>query len=434
MRVGRRWRRPAGNRRRVLIIGENLPLARDRRLGKQVRTLVGAGFTVTVICRSDPGNRAVADVDVLEYAAPQDAVSRLGFVREYGYSWLMASLRFVRAAVRPGFDVLQLCGPPDIYFPLGLVARMLGKPTLYDQRDPSPELYAARYGGEVGLVYRILRALEAASYHSADHVTTVNGTLAGLARTRGGLPSDRLTVVGNGPLLATTSPRPPRPRLTRGRPHLCCWTGAMGPQDRLDLGVRVVHHLVRKEGRTDCQFAFVGDGEALSDAVRLARELGVEEWVSFPGFLPQEAVFDHLATADVGIDPGLDDMVSPVKAFEYLAFGLPLVAFDLREVRILAGDAGRYAPPGDVAAFAGLVGDLLDDPAARQELGRIGRRRVEDSLAWDHQEQRYLAVFDRLLDTPRAGAGRGGTGGQAAYRYSSSPRPRQTTAGERRIT
>jgi glycosyltransferase involved in cell wall biosynthesis len=399
-------RRGRRDRPRVLIMVENLPLARDRRLGKQVRSLVRNGFDVTVVCRRNAGNRAVAAVDLVEYPAPRDASSKWGFVGEYGYSWLMAALAFLRVAARPGFDVLQLCGPPDIYFPFALLAKALGKPTVYDQRDPSPELYAARYGTEAGLMPRLLRLLESASYRSADHVVTVNETLEKLARTRGGVPADRVTIVRNGPELVATSDRPPAPELRNGRAHLCCWAGAMGSQDRLDLGVRSVHHLVRGEGRTDCQFAFLGDGEAQEEAMTLSRELGVEDWVSFPGFLSQDDVFTYLATADVGIDPGLDQTVSPVKAFEYMAFGLPIVAFDLRETRALAADAARYAAPGDVEGFAGLISDLLDDPEARGRLGRAGRHRVEAFLAWDHQEPLYIGAFDRVLG--RRGAGGSG--------------------------
>jgi glycosyltransferase involved in cell wall biosynthesis len=387
-----RWRRSRSTRPRIVVLVENLPLARDRRLEKQTRTLAAAGYDVTVICRRDPGNRAIPGVRVAEYPAPRDAESKLGFVREYALSWLLTALVLARVAVRPGFDLLVTCAPPDLYFPF----RVFGRPVVYDQRDSSPELYASRYGSG-GRVAGLLRLLERASYRSADHVIVANGSFARLARTRGGVPAARVTVVGNGPVLAATAPRPPRPELRAGRAHLCCGIGAMGPQDRLDLGVRVVHHLVHKEGRTDCGFAFVGDGEARADAVRLAAELGVSDWVSFPGFLPQEEVFDYLATADVGIDPGLDDTVAPVKAVEYMAFRLPFVAFDLREVSALAGGAARYAPPGDVGGFAELVADLLDDPVARARLGAVGRSRVETSLAWDHQAVPYLAVFDALL-------------------------------------
>jgi len=381
---------------RVLVLVENLPLAWDRRLGKQVRTLVDAGYAVSVICRRDPGNRDVAGVDVHEYAPPRDAASKLGYAREYGYSWVMAALRIL-AAARRGFDVVQLCGPPDIYFPLGLLCRLFGRPVLLDQRDPSPELYVARYGSAGGVTYRVLRLLEHASYRSADRVVTVNETMRRMAVERGGVAVGATTVVGNGPVLADVRPGPRQPQLRRSREHLCCWIVAMGPQDRLDLGMRVVHQLVQVRGRTDCHFSFLGDGESREGAVRLAGELGVTDWVSFPGLVGQDEVFSHLATADVGIDPGMDETVSPVKAFEYMAFAVPLVAFDLREVRVLCGNGGVYAPPGDVEAFAELVDHLLDDPRRRREIGLAGRLRVEESLAWDHQAPAYVAVVDELV-------------------------------------
>ena len=162
-----------------------------------------------------------------------------------------------------------------------------------------------------------------------------------------------MTVVGNGPVLASTRRREPRPELKQGKPFLCCWLGHMGPQDRLDLALRAVGHLVHDLGRTDCHFAFVGDGEARIHAIRLAAQLGISEWVSFPGWAGQDEAFTYLSTADVGLEPNLEDIVSPVKGMEYMAFGLPFVSFDLTETRALAGEAAVYAPPGDVAGFAG---------------------------------------------------------------------------------
>src|SRR5205823_3888089 len=74
----------------VLLIVENVALARDHRLQKQVGTLSASGYRVTVICRADPGNHAYSGARVHAYPAPADATSKLGFVREYAYSLLMA--------------------------------------------------------------------------------------------------------------------------------------------------------------------------------------------------------------------------------------------------------------------------------------------------------------------------------------------------------
>jgi glycosyltransferase involved in cell wall biosynthesis len=194
----------------------------------------------------------------------------------------------------------------------------------------------------------------------------------------------------------------PRGELRHGRRFLCLWVGLMGPQDRLDLALRAVGHLVREIGRTDCHFAFVGDGEAREPARRLAAELGIESWVSFPGWAGREEVHTYLSSADLGLEPNMEEIVSPVKGMEYMAFGLPFVAFDLAETRSLARDAALYVPPGDVAAFAGAIDGLLADPARRAELGRSGRRQIEERLAWERQEDAYLGVYRRLTGRPRA--------------------------------
>jgi glycosyltransferase involved in cell wall biosynthesis len=111
-------------------------------------------------------------------------------------------------------------------------------------------------------------------------------------------------------------------------------------------------------------------------------------------------VFAYLATADVGIEPTLDETVSPGKAMRFMAFGIPFVAFDLAEPRRIGGNAALYAPPGDVTAFATQVECLLGNPALRISRGQAGLVRIEEELAWDHQEGAYVDVFDRLLSTP----------------------------------
>lgn len=374
---------------------ENVSLARDHRLQKQVETLAGNGYRVTVICRADPGNDAWP-ARVLAYRAPADATSKIGFVLEYGYSWLMAAVRTVRVFFTDPFDVIQISGTPDIYFTIGAPFKLLGKRLVLDQRDLSPELYEIRFGRNSGIVYRALRWLERISYRTADHVITVNGSLEKIVNSRGGLQAGSVTVVGNGPAIARTGKRPARPELKHGRRFLGCWLGLMGPQDRVDVALRAIDHLVHVMGRTDCQFAFIGDGESRAASEKLAGDLGLRDWTSFPGWADQDEAFGYLATADLGLEPNLEGIVSPVKAMEYMAFGLPFVAFDLDETRTLAAGASAYAEPGDVAGFARQIDRLLGNPALRAEMGDTGRRLFEERIAWDRQEGRYLEVFERL--------------------------------------
>jgi glycosyltransferase involved in cell wall biosynthesis len=90
----------------------------------------------------------------------------------------------------------------------------------------------------------------------------------------------------------------------------------------------------------------------------------------------------------------LNEVSSFMKIMDYMAVARPIVAFDLAETRVSAGDAALYAAPDDVDDFAAKISELLDDPQEREELGQIGRRRIEESLSWTHQEAALLAAYE----------------------------------------
>src|SRR5205814_5219550 len=263
-------RRESRRGRHVLLIVENVALARDHRLQKQVGTLSASGYRVSVICRADPGNHAYSGARVHAYPAPADATSKLGFVREYAYSLLMAGWLTVKVFLAEPFDAIQISGTPDIYFIIGAPFKLLGRRLVLDQRDLSPELYAIHYGRRGGMVYRVLCWLERMSYRVADHIITVNGSLETIVYARGRLPSGKVTVVGNGPVLARARKRPAQMGLKHGQRFLCGWLGFIGPQDRVDVALQAIDHLVHVLGRTDCYFACIRHAETRRASEALA--------------------------------------------------------------------------------------------------------------------------------------------------------------------
>jgi glycosyltransferase involved in cell wall biosynthesis len=399
-----------------LVIVENVALGIDIRVRKQVRDLLGAGYRVSVVTRASPANdeyRALPGLTVLEYPSPPEPGSLRGYVREYAVSFAWAAVHCLRARLRSPIDVLQLCQPPDIYFPLAWLLRRAGAAVVVDQRDLMPEILGMRQERPARAVTGLLRWLERRTQRVADETITVNDYL-GERLVQAGADQERTTIVRNGPVLARVQAARPDESWRDGRSFLCCWAGKMGRQDRLDLVLRTVAHTVRELGLRDLRFVVLGDGECLEEARALASELALDPWVSFPGWLPESEVFSCLAAADLGIDASLQEEVTPVKVLEYMAFGLPFVAFDVRETRAVGEGAGRFATPGDVAALAGEMVALLGDPAARAGLGSSGRQRVRDELAWEHQAVAYLSVLDRLADRRTAGFPRPATLGGAA--------------------
>lgn len=395
--TGRRGMR--GQPRRVLIILENEPVCTSHRVRKQINTLLRDGCSVTVITAQHPGNdefRKRAGIRLLEYPPPPRTESRLNYPIEYGYSFLAAAFLAFRALLSSGIDVVQFCQPPDIYFPLAWLFKWLGVGVLIDQRDLLPELYAARYGRLPPVLMSGLRICERLSHRSADHIICTNEYQWKRVLSASGLPQSYVSLVRNGPVLSEVAEAHSDEALKRGYRYLCCWVGAIGRQDKVDLLIQSIDHIVHELDRKDCQFAIIGPGERLANTQGLTHRLKLDEWVHFTGPLPSAQVFQYLATADLGVDTSLQSDVSPVKMYEYMAFGLPTVAFDLLQTRALTDGAAVLVDPGDIKAHGQAIDALLCSPRRRRDLGLIGQARVRSELAWDHQARTYAGVIGQL--------------------------------------
>ena len=398
-----------GTRGRTLIIVQNLPVPFDRRVWLECKALTAAGYDVTVVCpkgKNDPTDDVVDGVRLLKYRPYAPGGGALGFVLEYAYSFL-ATARLVLRARRDGkFDVLQACNPPDIFWPIARwLRRRDNSRFVFDHHDLCPELYDSRFPDKSALPKRGLLALERATFRTADHVVSTNASYAEIAIRRGNKAAAEVTVVRTGPDPERLRRRAAVPELRRGRQHLVAYIGVMGPQDGVDLAVRAAAHVVHELGRKDVTFTFMGGGDSWEELVALRDELGLQDYLELPGRVPDDTVLDVLSTAAVGLSPDpknpLNDVSTMNKTMEYMAFGLPVVAFDLKETRVSAGDAAMYIESGDVAAYARAIVELLDDADKRDAMGRRGRLRIEDELGWPHQRDAYVGVYDALVGQRR---------------------------------
>jgi glycosyltransferase involved in cell wall biosynthesis len=243
-------------------------------------------------------------------------------------------------------------------------------------------------------------------------VISTNGSYRDIALTRGGKHPDDVTIVRTGPDPQRLRRGPEDPEQRRGHRFLVAYIGVMGPQDSVDIVVRAAEVVVHELGRDDIAFTLMGSGDCFDDLVALRDELGLAGHVEFTGRVPDELVTRILSTADIGLSPDrknpLNNLSTMNKSMEYMAFELPVVAFDLYETRVSVGEAGIYVEPNEVREYAKAIVALMDDEPERARLGKLGRVRVEQELGWCHQERAYLGVYDRLTDGVRE---RGQAGG-----------------------
>jgi glycosyltransferase involved in cell wall biosynthesis len=397
------------NKTRLLIIVQNLPVPFDRRVWLECQALVGAGYDVSVICpkgNGDPSYEVIDTVRLYKYRPYAPGGSKLGFVTEYAYSFLATAWQVLKARRRGKFTVMQACNPPDIFWPIALGLRAVDRTKfVFDHHDLCPELFQSRFPDGPRLPLRGLLALERATHRTADHVISTNDSYRSVAIRRSGKKPQDVTVVRTGPDPDKLKRGPQDPELRRGRRFLAAYIGVMGPQDGVDIVVRAADIVVHEMGREDIAFTLIGKGDCYDELVALRDELQLNGHVEFTGRAPDDLVKKVMSTADLGLSPDpknpLNDLSTMNKTMEYMAFELPVAAFDLRETRVSAGDAAVYvtptgSPEQDVRDYAKAIVDLIDDADSRERMGKLGRVRVEEELAWPHSARAYLGVYERV--------------------------------------
>jgi glycosyltransferase involved in cell wall biosynthesis len=393
---------------KALILVENLSVPFDRRVWQESTTLRDAGWEVHVICpqgtkRDTEPHVELDGVHIHRYPWHEASGGPAGYLKEYG-SAVWHQLRLARHVVKTygKVDVVHACNPPDLLF---VVARMLkrqGARFVFDQHDLVPELYLSRFDRGEDFLYRAVLRAERATYRAADVVIATNESYREVAITRGKMAPEKVFVVRSAPAVERFRQVPAEPELKKGKQHLLCYLGVMGPQDGVDYALRSLAALRDEQGRTDWHAVFVGAGDTFDDMVKLADALGLADQVEFTGRIPDEDLVRYLSTADVCLSPDpknpLNDVSTMNKVMEYMAMGKPVVSFELREARVSAGEAAVYAQANDVSEFAKLTAQLLDDPAGRERMGELGRARVAGELSWARSSESLLAAYESALE------------------------------------
>ncbi|HEX5483969.1 MAG TPA: glycosyltransferase, partial [Terriglobia bacterium] len=210
-------------------------------------------------------------------------------------------------------------------------------------------------------------------------------------------------IVHSSPELRRVQIQPPQPDLKKGKAYLVVYLGVMGPQEGLDLLLESIEWIVKERERQDIAFVLIGAGSEQAKLKKLVTEKNLKSAVHFTGRLPDDEVAAYFSTADVCVAPDpknpMNDKSTMNKVLEYMAFGRPVVLYDLTEGRRAAGDAALYAISNDPVDFAQQVVKLLDSESLRQQLGEAGRRRIAEELDWERQKVELLRAYEMALKT-----------------------------------
>jgi glycosyltransferase involved in cell wall biosynthesis len=391
--------------RRVLIVVENLPVPLDRRVWMEALALTDAGYQVSVLCPKGRGwlrdFEVIDGIHIYRYPEPPEAHSgAVAYAREYLHAmwyWFHMAPKIRRER---GFDVIQGCNPPDLIFLLALWYRLRGVRYVFDHHDVCPELFEAKFGKR-GILYTVMRIWERMTFATASVSIATNESFRQIALTRCKMRPEDVFVVRSAPRVDTFIPGTGDTIWRKGAKTVLGYVGVIGQQEGMDLLVLAVEHLIRKLGHRDIHVVVIGFGPQLPEVKRDVQARGLERYFTFAGALYGAEMLAVLNTIDIGVSPdpknAMNDISTMNKVMEYMTLEKPLVQFDLTEGRASAGNAALYARPNDPVDFALQVARLIENPAMGVEMGKTGRKRVLESLSWEHSIPPLLAAYERVF-------------------------------------
>ncbi len=285
----------------------------------------------------------------------------------------------------------------NLYFPSGIWAkRRFNLPLLLEVNAP---LFEERSRFDGIALPRLARWSECYAWQGADVVLPVTQVLADRVISAGVSP-DRVRVIPNGinteAFSGLPSPEDSKRQFGLEGRTVLGFVGFMRDWHGLH---RVLEYMAQARQRDSLHALFIGDGPARAGLEERARDLGIADHVTITGVMPRDEVPRALAAFDVALQPAVVDYASPLKLFEYLALGLPIIAPDSPNIREVLDDGCNAAlfRNGDGDSFIECLTRVCEDAELRQKLARGARDTIAArGLTWRRNAERVQDIAESL--------------------------------------
>jgi glycosyltransferase involved in cell wall biosynthesis len=380
-------------RRRVCIVRRHY-YPEDPLVLRNAESLVAAGYSVDVLCLRHEGELAfevVGGVRVHRLPLRSRRGGIIGYLLEYATFFILAFLEVTWLHFHQPFDVVAAVSMPDFLVFAGIIPRLMGSGLILQLFESMPELWAQKRSVPMThWTIRFLKWQEKLSCAFADAVTCCHD-MARAALTASNIPEDKITTILNVPdenvfkEYQRVGPPDGNCRLIQ--------TGTISENYGIQVVIKALKLL---DPSLAVHYDVTGYGEYRSMLEDMVRELGLQDRVTFHGYVPRERFLELLIRSDIGVVPMLFEYQSPTKMFEFVALGKPVIASDRKtflqhfnEHEIL------YFKTGDEKSLADAIEKAIRQPSMMSELANRARLRYEH-YCWGNMRDRYLELYENL--------------------------------------
>jgi glycosyltransferase involved in cell wall biosynthesis len=383
--------------KRVCIVRQKV-FRMQRNLRRSASALIKEGYDVDVICvgtRGEKKKEKLGGVNIHRVYFSYHRGSVFWYLFDYAAFFILASLKLGWLSLKKRYNVVEVHTMPDFLVFVTLFPRLLGSKVILYMFENTTEVFVASFGiNHNHLLAKLFRWIAKISAGYADSVIVSDGPLHKKSVETCGIPGDKITVVLNVPDDSVFNHEPTS--FTKENNHFqMIVVSTIVKRYGIQTLIKAVPLLLKNI--PELKIDIVGDGELRPDLEKMTRNMGIEEYVNFTGYLPYETVPDYIAQADVAIAPMIDDVGAPNKIFEYIAVGKATVASSLPGVKAVFDDSSvLYFRPGDEKDLADRILELYKNPGKRDALV-LSAKTLYNEYRWPIMRDRYLGVYKRLL-------------------------------------
>jgi len=258
------------------------------------------------------------------------------------------------------------------------------------------------------IVIKILRLAEEINFRLSDKIVCVTEGIKREIVRRYKVNEGKLMVIPNGANIELFRPLDKREcRRKLGLEENAFYVGFVGsfaPWQGLEILIEAAKR-VKEQGYAQIKHILVGDGEQEPLLRQKVREYKLEQEIKFTGRVTYEQVVYYINACDIAIAPFTKERnsiigVSPLKVYEYLACGRPVIVSRVDGVKevIEEGKCGYLFEPGDAEELARRIIQSYQERDALQEMGLRGRRLVENKYSWRMTAKRIVKVLNEIIE------------------------------------
>jgi len=345
---------------------------------KECKSLARAGYQVVLIVGHDT-EEIYEDVLIRGFPKAGKRLQRM----------MMSTQRIFQMSVKEDARLYHFHDPELI--PIGLLLKLRGKTVVYDVHEDVPrQILSKPYIPRVfrSVIARAVEVFENCAAKQFDALVCATPYITKRFQAQG----CNAININNYPI--TTELHTPQLDWSQKK-QVVCYVGGITP-------IRGIYEMVKAIGQTDARLLLAGK---FSSPDQRQQAVALKGWenVSELGQLDRPAVAEVLTQARAGLvvlHPTVNYMDAlPVKMFEYMSAGLPVVAsnFPLWRDIVEGNDCGICVDPLDVLAIRDAIQYLLDHPKETQRLGENGRRAVEEKYNWESEAMKLQSLYEELV-------------------------------------